>query len=493
MVSLEAENDIGRTQWMDAIKGLISRAMAEEQGKAAPWQPANASSTTSMASATPAVSPIASVPAPAQSSAGPTLHSFPGRLPPSPAAVPASPPAATSAAPSTPAPSAAPASTLKPAASSVPSPSVKPAASPAATPSPSSSSAVAAATRTSTSFSGLPPLLDVAQRFKPSKPLVDSLSLLAYGCVFRMYHSQTIGGKVLLTNVIDQLVYVDFSARSDSRLGSRGASAPGSVAATPRTKNASSPVLNASLYYCPPGSRTKVPGQVVWITDILAVHEGKHAAASLFEQAEATISSPQACIIPASHCFTLTVATSPTSTALLTFQAPSKSLRALFLRGLADIFERQLENLRADAQAEREAGNEEAVDPERVAFYDQSEPDDDHLIEQPAVMSPRARSPSPEDEDDGDDQSALPSSPRAKRELLTLLMGVMSHGEEFTLHTLPAGATQPTRQSVFVWVEFPDSTPAESEDEDDVINSPEGAILYWYERTPQRTQTPAQN
>ena len=474
MVSVEVESEKIRDEWTDKLKALLKIAklaqMSQEQADraAALVTPSTATppppSVSSSATTPPVSTPVTSKP----SSSAPSSNQAPPKQP---IATP-SPIEPKKADPSPPKSTATPAATAP-----VPAPTPVPVVT-----------------------SSLLPLLEVSLKWKPTKPLTDSLSLLAYGSVFRLFHTSTTSPPHL-TGIDDYLFYVDFSARSESRLSARGSLTHrgGSVAPTPRSVNMTSPVLQASLYWSTPGKRQKVPGQVHFLTDIMRVSEGKHESASIFNAGARTLTNKQARLIPASHCFTLTVATStsqPPSTMTLVIQTPSLAIRTLFLRGLYEIFERQFDKLRADAIFERDTNGVRDVDmPVPVIIDQQTEPDDDHLIEQPPPrpLSPRpsspvhqaesARSTSPVPSSSSAVEASSPRSPRATTELLTLLLDVMSRGEEFTQHyfknPVPKPSDLPLKRRIFLWVEFPDSTPAENDDEDDVIHSTQDAIVCW--------------
>ena len=351
----------------------------------------------------------------------------------------------------------------------------------------------------------LPPLLDIVAKFRSTTKLAatDSLSLLAYGCVMRLYASNAndAWGQPILSSIVDQLFYVDFTARSESRVGSRGRSAGASMAGTPRSKlqSTASPVLQASLYYSPPGKRSRVPGQAIYLADILEVTEGcTGAGAPLFAQAgsKGLFVDTQAAVIPASHCFSLLLASDggdPSSTpvtSVLALQAPSLSSRSLFLQGLYEIFDRQHEKMLGD-------GSVGAQD--KVVVHAQREPEDDWKIVQPAApLSPRGglsprRVASPERVDVAPSSAAASSSgsaappaldrvvspPPANPQLTSLLLDVLSRGEEFTLYESSASGVPPLKRRVFLWVDFPDTTEAASEEEEDTIHSAEGAVVLW--------------
>jgi len=329
----------------------------------------------------------------------------------------------------------------------------------------------------------LPPLIDVAHRFKPSKPITDSLTLLAYGAICRVFDvHQLSGGQVQLHAIRDQVVFVDFSGQPEARMSARGVS----PALSPR--NAASPVMQACLYLCQPGKRNKLPDQSYFLTDVISVREGWRGHEELRRQARSALSSSSlfAQRLPASQALSITFATSatdPSAHRTLFLQLPRREVREMFLAGMQDIFERQWAKIKADGSAAH-------VTP--VTIEEQSEPDDEDASESaalPPLVSPRrtARDPNDGSLTNRQGSSAAASSPRAaaavptsprkstlNHDLLSLLFDVLAAGDEFDLIW-----SNGQMQRVFVWAEFPDSTPAQNEEEDDVIHSGKDAMLYW--------------
>lgn len=238
--------------------------------------------------------------------------------------------------------------------------------------------------------------------------------------------------------------------------------------------------MQAALCYSNADKRQRSPDQSIYLTDILGVTEGKQYSEEVFDQAARALTNPSARVLPASHVFTLTVATSadhPPSTKTLTLQCPSLHVRTLFLTGLYDLFDRQYDHLTQEVQLAYDAGDRQALFPERVLIEPQAEPDDDHLIAQPRTATPP--SSSQDDAKYGD----APASPHANAELLSLLLDVMSRGEEFTAHYFDSQKLTkdevPQRRRIFLWVDFPDTTPAASDEEEDIIHSQDGGVVYW--------------